>query len=161
MLNTCILVADRARARLFELAPPPENRASDPARLLEREALVDPEGEVPVNPLFSDPHRGTNHARSGASYEYDEHREQHRQEVARRFAKRIAVAAADFARSRGTARMILAAEPHMLGLLRDNVPRLLPKEVALVELARDLSWHSPEHIRDVLLQHGLLAAPAA
>jgi len=130
-------------------------------RLLERETLVDPEGQMSGDQLSTDTRSGTNHAGSGASFEYDEHRDRHRDEVELRFAKRVAVAAADFARSRNAGEFILAAAPRMLGLLRRVLPPLLPKEVALVELARDLSWHSPEHIRRALLQHDLLGSASS
>jgi protein required for attachment to host cells len=140
------------------LGAPPEHRPGDAARLLELETLVDPEGELTGKELFADPHSGTNHAGSGASYEYDEHRERHRREVERRFAKRVALAAADFARSHGAQKLVLAAEPQMLGMLRPMLPTALRKEVTLVELARDLSWHTPEHIESALARHGALAA---
>lgn len=157
-MRTCILVADRARARFFVLGTPPEHRPADAARLLELETLVDPEGELTGKDLFSDSHSGTNHAGSGASYEYDDHRERHRREVERRFAKRVALAAADFARNHGAEKLVLAAEPQMLGMLRPILPTALPKGVTLFELARDLSWHTPEHIQSTLSQHGALAA---
>lgn len=157
-MRTCILVADRARARFFVLGAPPEHRPGDAARLLERETLVDPEGELAGKDLFSDSRSGTNHAGSGATYEYDDHRERHRREIERRFAKRVALAAADFARNHGAEKLVLAAEPQMLGMLRPLLPTALPKGVTLVELARDLSWHTPEHIQSALSQHGALAA---
>jgi len=157
-MRTCILVADRARARFFVLGSPPEHRPGDAAPLVELDTLVDPEGELTGKELFTDAHSGTNHASSGASYEYDDHRERHRREIERRFAKRVAQATADFARNHGAQKLVLAAEPQMLGMLRQVLPSALPKEVTLVELARDLSWHTPERIRSALSQHGALAA---
>jgi protein required for attachment to host cells len=139
------------------LGAPPEHRPGDGARLVEVETLVDPEGELTGKESFSDTHSGTNHAGSGASYEYDDHRERHRREVERRFAKRVALATADFARNHGAQKLVLAAEPHMLGMLRPVLPTALPKGLTLVELARDLSWHTPEHIQSALSQHGALA----
>lgn len=155
-MKTCVLVADRARARFFVLGAPSEHRPGDAARLLELETLVDPEGELTGNQLFSDSHSGTNHAGSGASYEYDDHREGHRREIERRFAKRVALAAADFARNEHAQRLVLAAEPQMLGMLRPLLPTASMRGVTLVELARDLSWHSPERIQSALSQHGAL-----
>jgi protein required for attachment to host cells len=157
-MRTCILVADRARARFFVLEAPPEHRPGDPARLRELESLVDPEGELTGKELFTDSHSGTNHAGSGASYEYDDHRERHRREIERRFAKRVALATAEFARNHGAQKLVLAAEPQMLGMLRPVLPSALPNGVTLVELARDLSWHTPERIQSALAQHGALAA---
>jgi protein required for attachment to host cells len=140
------------------LGAPPDHRPRDAERLIELETLVDPEGELTGRELFTEAHSGTNHAGSGASYEYDDHRERHRREVERRFAKRVALAAGDFARAHGAQKLVLAAEPQMLGMLRQVLPSNLPREVALVELARDLSWHTPEHIQRALAEHGALSA---
>lgn len=157
-MKTCILVADRARARFFVLEGPLEHRPGDAPRLLELETLVDPEGELTGQETFADSRSGTNHAGSGASYEYDEHREGHRREVERRFAKRVAAAASVFARDHDAQKLVLAAEPRMLGVLRHVLATSLPRDMTLVELARDLSWHTPEHIRSTLVQDGALAA---
>lgn len=156
-MKTCILVADRARARFFVLQAPPEHRPGDAQRLSEQETLVDPEGELTGQETFTDSHSGTNHAGSGASYEYDEHREGHRREVERRFAKRVAAAADVFTRDHDAQKLVLVAEPRMLGVLRHALPTTLPREVTLVELARDLSWHTPQHIQTVLVQDGVLS----
>lgn len=153
-MKTCIGVVDRARARFFVLDAPPVHRPKDGPRLVELEALVDPEASLPGADMFADSRGGTNHAGSGASYEYDDHRERHRRELDLRFAGRVARAAADFVRIHGAQKLVLAAEPQMLGMLRPA----LPKDVDVDELARDLSWHTPEHIRVALAQHGMLAA---
>jgi protein required for attachment to host cells len=140
------------------LGAPPAHRPRDAERLLELETLVEPEGELTGRELFSDARSGTNHAASGATYEYDDHRERHRREIERRFAKRVALAAGEFARAHGAQKLVLAAEPQMLGMLRQVLPSSLPREVSLFELARDLSWHTPEHIHTALAEHGALSA---
>ena len=159
MPKTCIVVTDRARARFFVLEAPPEHRPGDAPRLVELEALVGPEGELTGNELFSNTRSGTNHAGSGATYEYDDHRERHRKETERRFAKRVALAAADFVRSHGAHKLVLAADPQMLGLLRDVWPRSMPDGTALSEVAKDLSRQSPRLIQLALARHGALSVP--
>src|SRR5688572_21471887 len=94
MPRTCVVVADRARARFFMVESPPEHRAAmDPPRLREFETLKDAEGSMKGNEIFSNTRSGTagrTPGTGGGRTEYDDHREGHRQEVERQFAKRVA-----------------------------------------------------------------------
>ena len=138
MLKTCVLVADRARARLFVTAVGAV-RSGAPASidLRELEALTD----VEVEPNS-----------------YDEHRERHRQEHERRFAKRIAGAVRELVAREEAPRLVLAVEPHMLGLLRPQLTGSL-HSTELVELAKDFSWHTSQHILEALTRHGAINGP--
>lgn len=157
MARTCILVADRARARfliperLREGAP-----FAETIRLRELDALVDPEGEMTGNEVFSNTRSGTNRAPRGATYEYDDHRARHREEVERRFARRVADRLADFVREWEVEKLVLAVQPHMLGLLRPVLSEKLPAGVETIELPEDLSWHAPPQIQAALKRHGAL-----
>lgn len=158
MLKTCVIVADRARARLFVTATPPERVVGKAAvELRELEALTDAEGELTGNQVFSNTRSGTNRSPHGADFEYDDHRERHRDEVERRFAKRIAAAARELLARESATRLVLAVEPHMLGLLRLELVEPLPGVVSRVELAKDFSWHTPQHILEALERCGAMA----
>ncbi|HWA72591.1 MAG TPA: host attachment protein [Polyangiaceae bacterium] len=158
MSRTCILVADRARARFLV---PERLRQSAPfadaVRLRELQALVDPEGEMTGNEVFSNTRSGSNRAPRGATFEYDDHRTRHREEVERRFAAQIAEKLADFVRERGPEKVVLVVEPRMLGLLRPRLWGKLPAAIETFELPEDLSWHAPSQIQAVLKQHGALS----
>lgn len=162
-MKTCVVVADRARARLFVTAPSPE-RSGAPGggqQLVELEALTDPEGELTGEQLFSSTRSGSNRSPHGAAFEYDDHRQGHRDEEERRFAKRIA----DAVRARlGTERpdkLILAIEPQLLGMLRQALKGQLQQPLEVVELAKDFSWHSPEHVQQALERCGAMTKSKA
>jgi protein required for attachment to host cells len=155
-MNTCIVVADGARARFFMLETV-EHRP-ERQRLREVDALTNPEGEETGRELFSNTRSGTNRAPGGEAHEYDDHRERHRQELERRFARHLAESIRDFASSRVAAKVVIAAEPHLLGALRGPLAKTFPSATPLVELAEDLSWHTPERILSVLVRHGALQA---
>jgi protein required for attachment to host cells len=135
MPKTCVLVADRARARLFVTAAGAERfGAATSLNLRELEALTDVEVE-PSN--------------------YDEHRERHREEHERRFAKRIAGAVRELLAREEAPKLVMAVEPHMLGLLRSQLNGSL-HSTELVELAKDFSWHTSQHILEALTRHGAI-----
>lgn len=154
MLKTCVVVADRARARLFVTEKQPEHRPQTSFRLAELEALANPEGELTGAELFSDIRSGSNRTPAGARFAYDDHRERHRHELERRFARHIAASLVEFVQRTQASRVVLAADPHMLGLLRRQLSNRLPG-VTMTELAEDLSWHSLEHIQSALNRHGV------
>jgi protein required for attachment to host cells len=160
MPKTCIVVADRARARVFLEEKPAEHRPSGkPPRLKEVEDLINPEGALTGEELFANTRSGTNRAPKGAQYEYDDHRERHRQEIERRFANRIVEAIAAFVRRERIEKLVLVADPRMLGILRKSSIGALPSGMDVVELAEDLSWHTPMRIQQALARHGVWPAP--
>lgn len=157
MRNDCVIVADRARARFFTVHAPDESDRGP--HLVEHEDLVNPEGKLTGGELFGDERNGP--ARSpggGPSHNYDDHRAGHLAEIGQRFARRVASAAVEFARERAPKGLVLVAEPHFLGMLRPELDARWPSDVGLTELPEELSWHSTEHIQDVLTRKGLLPA---
>lgn len=151
---TCVVVADRVRARFFLTEESQGNHPSRRFKLVEIEALANPAGELTGLETFSNTRSGSDRAPNGAQYDYDDHRERYREEVQRRFAKHIATEIQRVVKAEAPARTILAVEPHLLGLLRPEMPRALPGETAIVEMPIELSWRTPEHIRQVLEARG-------
>jgi protein required for attachment to host cells len=161
-MKTCVVVADRARARLFVTAPRAE-RSGAPAggqQLVELEALTDPEGELTGQQLFSSTRSGSNRSPHGAAFEYDDGRQAHRDEEERRFAKRIAAAVRTRLGTERPDKLILAIEPQLLGMLRQALNGLEPP-LEVVELAKDFSWHSPEHVQRALERCGAMTKSAS
>lgn len=156
MTHDCVIVADGARCRFFTVERPADPRFEGGPRLVEQTDLVNPEGELTGNELFSDVRSGRGHASSGGpACGFDDHRDRHQDEIKRRFARRIAQAAVRFAADYKAARILLVAEPRMLGMLR---PALTSEsaDLSVEEVAQDLSWHAVSHIQDVLTRRGLL-----
>lgn len=152
--RSCIVVADRARARLFVVDAPPPNRSLP--KLREVEALTDSEGALKGSAVFSNTRSGTNRSPSGAEFEYDDHRVRHRDEVERRFARRIADAISSWVRQRATTKLVLAAEPRLLGLLREEMLARNLNGAELEDVAENLSGMTPEQIASALSRRGLM-----
>jgi protein required for attachment to host cells len=160
MRRTCVVVANRARARFFVVDSPdsdsPEHAGHGP-KLREVETLTDAEGALKGNDVFSESRSGSTRSASGARSNYDDHRQSHREEVGRRFAKRVVHAISALLRARATEKLVLAAEPHMLGLLRTAANGELSSTAELFELSEDLSRKTPAQIQSALALRGAFA----
>ena len=160
MVERCIIVADGARARFIVVEEAGDPQFESGPRLVEHRALVNPEAEIRSEDLFSDVRSGRGHAAPDRpAYGLDDHRLQHRAANKRRFAKLVAEALVEIAGQRQLERIILVAEPRMLGMLRAELDVHRLRHLERAELAEDLSWHSVEHIQEVLVRHGLLPPP--
>jgi protein required for attachment to host cells len=159
MARTCIIVADSARARLITLEIPQEPEVDGGARLREHRDLVNPVADVPERSQFSD-RSGRGHASpKGAAHALDDHRDAHRAELERRFARRLGDEARLFVAAEGATRLLIVAEPRMLGALREHINGTLSAQVEVEELGENLSRHPLQQIQEILARRG--AVPAA
>jgi len=157
-----IIVADGARARFITFQPPDELTPGRGTNLIEHSDLINPEGDLPARELFSDRAGRTHGSPSGSAHGPDDHRERHQLELARRFARRILEEARAFTMRHSVQRLILAAEPRLLGVLRAEQEQHSAGAASIETLAEDLSRRSLGDIREVLVHRGLLppASPA-
>lgn len=148
MVDWCIVVADGGRARLFTASL---RAGANAARLQEREDLVEIERGLPAREIWAD-RSGQNRPGSG----FDERRGRHREEVERKFAKRIVAAVANLVRRVPAEALVVVAEPRMLGMLRGPLDAALPSTLPRMEIGADLTWQALPHLQAVLAQHGAL-----
>ena len=159
MNEYCIVVADASRARFFTLEPAEVPELASGPRLVERSDLVNPEATLSGRETWSDTRSGSNTSPGGGpTHRYDDHRDSHEQEVARRFAARISAAALDLAKQRGAKCVVLVAASRMLGHLRPILQSSANEGVQIREAAKDLTGLSPQDIRQHLVAAGLLPA---
>jgi protein required for attachment to host cells len=157
MRKTCVLVADAARARLFRHGmPDAENDVLEEVR-----ELVEPERRQTDSEVFSESRPGLYQAmRGGPRHGFDDHRDEHRAEEDRRFAAEVLDQAAEVCKGLGRCRLVLAASPNMLGMLRSELARRgewVRHLDELCELDRDLSRLPPAELHDWLAARELLA----
>jgi protein required for attachment to host cells len=153
--KTCVVVADGGRARFFTQTG--EVNLNGSMRLREVEDMTNPEGLLRGSQLFSSTSGGRNRAPNGGYYGTDDHRAGHLLELERRFARSVADAIKNFIRREAPHKLVLAAAPTLLGLLRRHLPAVIPAKVRVIELAEDLSRHTPSNIQAVLVRRGALS----
>jgi protein required for attachment to host cells len=151
-----VVVADAGRARLYELGREEARPGETVPRLREAATLRKPERRAQDSQVFSDTRPGLRRGvPGGAGHGVDDRRDQHVAEWDRQFASEILEAIADRLRN-GPARVVVAASPHMLGLLRGGFERLGRAGADVIDLPKDLTKLTPTELHDHLASGGLL-----
>ena len=153
-MRQCIVIADRARGRLFSV----EERKDTPfdeghLHLVEHRDLVSPEGELTDRDTRAG--RRSRSSVGGGGYGIEGGKGRQRDESARRFAKDLVDATSELVRTRKPQRLLLVASPRFLGVIRPAMKRAI-QDIELMALAEDLSWHAPAQIEKVLTRRGAL-----
>lgn len=150
MSDYCVVVADGVRARLFSLKE--AGGGAGGPNLVEISDLANPDVAAAV--LQVDEKVGHNVASaSSGSHGFEDHRDRHRQESERRFARQVAAEAATLVGREKAGCLVVAAEARMLGHLREALN--LPAAVRVSEVAKDLTKLAPQEL------HGHLTADKA
>lgn len=156
MDRTYIVVANTGRARFFTVEP------DEP--LLARPKLV--EQKVLVNPHLREAEAAPGRVRTetntdrqaGPVHPIVAQRARHEFELDRRFAQQIEQHVAEFTRAWTRGRVVLVAEPQLLGLLREALRSGLNPGVELKELAKNYTHMTVAELRDHLALDRLIAA---
>lgn len=158
MANTCVVVADGARARLFLV----DTSDEDNARLVETDDLVNSEYQARGRDVLPTARSTRNTGRqSGPMHPYAQRRMRHRLELERRFAQEVAGKVAGLTQLWNSGSVILIAEPRMLGLLREAERAILKHGVTIKELARDYTQLSAAELREHLVTSGVMRGSTA
>ena len=155
MSNYCVVVAGGGEARFFTLEGSELPELESGPSLVEHEVLINPEKGMHGGELWSDDKSGRNRGPSGA-HGYDDHREQHAEELLRRFAHSVAGKCAEVVQRSGAKHLVLVAEKHMLGHLRKHLEGALKDGVSIRESAKELSRLPAAELHAHLAKEALL-----
>lgn len=156
MHNYIIAIASSAKARFFllqsiELAEPePE------FKLLELEELHNSAPELQGQELWSTTKPGRNRGTTGQAHGYDDHRDNHQVEFDRRFAREITTKLMQLIQLNHSRQLLLVAEPHIMGIMREVLTPVLPKNLTFKELTKDLCQLSAHELQQYLINKALL-----
>jgi protein required for attachment to host cells len=154
MYRVCIALVDATRARLFTFERVTEG-ANTREELVERTDFVNPQRRRRSSEVFSDTQPGS--SRTGhLQYAFDDHRDHHISQLDDKFARMAMAGLRELIDEHETQRIVICASPRMLGRLRSAAPGLLPGDIALDELPRDLVKLSRGDVRAELASRGLL-----
>ena len=149
MIPLALVVANAGRARFFEAQPSDAPRVK--TVLVELESLDNPRLVDLGTSVTGRTRTETNTNRqAGPMHPMGAQRDRHRLELERRFSREIAKRSAAMTQGWTKGTLMLVAEPHMLGLLRETMRAGLQSGVALKELAKDYTDLSPAELRDRL-----------
>lgn len=122
MSECFVVVAAGSCARFFTLEPADIPEMQSGPNLIEQQRLENQEWTSHGDELWSDTKSGRNRGRGGAgAHGYDDHRDQHLEELERRFARDVADEMQRFSKKHHPKKIILIAQKHLLGNLRNNL----------------------------------------
>jgi protein required for attachment to host cells len=157
MNEFCVVVMDGARARFLSLQQAEFPEFEPSLKLIEHEALINPEKETPATELWSSRESGREHSATiGAAHTYSDHRERHADEVERRFTQLVAKQTAHFIQTQQAQNLVIVSERRMLGFVRDALIPLVSDGLHIQELAKDLTKLAPLELHEYLTNEGLL-----
>ena len=158
MNNTCIVVADAEVARFYdieEVDAPRVNLALIERKMLSNETDLKALGTSVTGRVRTE----TNTDRgSGPVHPMGAQRERHRGEIDRRFGRDIAQQTGEIARGWKQGTVVLIADPHLLGLVREPMRKVLHQGIELKELAKDYTHCTVSELREHLVLNKLIPA---
>lgn len=155
MSKCLVIIVNKTKARFLALMDPQPLEQSGPG-LVEQQEISNPVQRQASRELWANTKSGGNRGSARQVHGYDDHRQSHLDEFDRRFAQVIIAEILNFSQSHPTRRLILVAEPQILGHLRPILTTTLPKSIVTQELAKDLCKLSASEIYSYLLNKHLL-----
>lgn len=151
-----IVTADGLKARFFQLTHVKDPMHETGPNLERIHEIKNSEQELTSGRVFENVRAGRTHIGSPSSQGgYEDHREDHIREFEQRFAKRIAGEGVNLAKAQNARVIILAANPRMLGFLRQEInEKHLNMEIK--ELPKNLASMPPREVHSILSKKGLL-----
>lgn len=157
MSEYCVIVMDGARARFLSLQQAEFPEFEPNSKLIEHEALINPEKETPAGELWSSRESGREHSATiGSAHTYSDHRERHEDEFERRFTQLVAKQTAHFIQTQQAPNLVIVAERQMLGFVRDSLIPLVSDGLHIQELAKNLTKLGPSELHEYLTHEELL-----
>ena len=156
MSDYLIVVVNRACARLFTLEPVEFPELESGPRLMARAELEN--REIRNTPeMYTDSKTGRGVApRGGGVHGYDDKRDQHLDELRRRFAVSVLEHIRKFARAERTRTVILAVSARMRRFLYPGLNTLTRQGCRVHKLSKNMVNFSPQKIHEYLAEDGLI-----
>lgn len=151
-----VVSGTQARFLTLEEAQFPEYESGP--NLVEHQELLNQAKEMRGQELWANVKTGRNQGAGGQAHGYDDHRQNHLSEFGRRFAHAIATEIVNLTQVHHPQQLLLVAEPQILGVLREALAGVLPKNFNIQELNKDLCKLKPLELHEYLAAKNLLPA---
>ena len=156
MSDYLIVVVNRSVARLFTLEPVEFPELESGPRLTECDQLINAE-IADSHDLFTDSKTGRGAApQSSAVHGYEDNRDQHLDEVRRRFAGKVIEGVLKQAKNKRVRTIILASSARMRRFLYHDMEALIRQEYRIQKLSKNMINFSPYKIHAYLAEEGLV-----
>ena len=158
MSRYLVAIIDGTKARFLTLNPVEFEGYESGPTLVEHDGLHSSEKEMHGQDLWANTKTGRNRGTSGQAHGYDDHRNNHIVEFERRFAQSITRQIMDMVNAHEARRLILVAEPQILGIMREATASCLPPKLKVHEVAKDLCRMTVKELQRYLAERSLIPA---
>ena len=155
MSDYLIVVVNRSLARFFTLEPVEFPQLESGPRLKECGEMTNPE-TMDAQRLFTDSKTGRGATPGGAVHGYDDHRDQHLNDVRRRFATNVAEQVRKLAKNKGVRTIILTSSARMRQFLYPDLERLARQDYRIFRLSKNMINFTPQKIHAYLAEEGMV-----
>ena len=153
----CIAIVSEAEAKFYCLEPVQYPELESGPKLCEMAKILNPEKRIPDREIYTDSKTGRGRAPGkGPAHGYDDHREKRDEESSKKFSRTVVEKVKDLALRRDAKIVIIAAQPKMLGMLRQDIHILRREGINIEEHTKDLTKLSPREIHEHLAREGLV-----
>ncbi|MBD2353881.1 host attachment protein [Tolypothrix sp. FACHB-123] len=151
-----VAVIDGTKARFLTLKPSELPGYQPGPSLMEDEALLSSQSELQDQELWTSSKTGRNRGVAGQAHSYDDGRDRHLIEFERRFIQSITNKIVNLLQIHQIQQLLVIAEPQILGSMRTAITPVLPKNIKIHELAKDLCHLKPHELHEYLASKQLL-----
>ena len=157
MSDYCVVVTGGAKARFYTLEPVDFPELESGPNLVHCGDLFNPQKESSGKDLYADPKTGRRRAaRGGPAHGYDDHRSQHKDELDRRFSRKILTETSSLVKANNARCVVLVAPSPMLGILRQELHALSKRGIEVMKVAKDMTKFSARRIHASLAKENIL-----
>ncbi|OUL22624.1 host attachment protein [Nostoc sp. T09] len=151
-----VAVIDGTKARFLTLKPSELSGYESGPNLIEHEALLSSNSELQGQELWTSTKTGRNRGVAGQAHSYDDGRDNQMIQFERRFTQSIAAKIVNFIQAHQIQQLLMIAEPRILGLIREALTPILPRNIKTHELAKELCHLKPSELHEYLASKQLL-----
>lgn len=152
-----IVLVNREFARFFTLEPVDFPELESGPRMVGCKDLENPECRIAAQDMYTDSKTGRGAAPQGGSvHGYDDKRDQHLDELRRRFAVKVIAQIRQLTKSKGTRTIILAASARMRRFVYPELEILAKAGFKIHKVSKNMIKFSPAKIHEYLAEAGII-----
>ncbi|OUL28589.1 host attachment protein [Nostoc sp. 106C] len=151
-----VAVIDGTKARFLTLKPSELPGYDSGPHLIEHEALLSSNNELQGQELGTSSKTGRNRGVAGQAHSYEDRRDNQMIEFERRFTQSITVKIVNLIQAHQIQQLLMIAEPRLLSLIRESLIPILPRNIKIHEIAKELCHLKPHELHEYLASKKLL-----
>ncbi len=152
-----VVAVNRQQARFFTLEPVNFPEIESGPRIVELEAFINPDAKVDSRQMYSDSKTGRGTApQGGPVHGYDDKRDQHLDELRRRFAGRVVAQIRRLAESLKVRTIVVVSSARMRRFVNPDLDLIAKQGYTVHKVSKNMIKFTPQRIQEQLAALGLV-----